>query len=86
MRGSAALHSEYLHIARDAAHRIRERDGDADADRVRFLLESEGTVIEQWSGWSGSIFQADPDYEWTSVGWVPAKHKSSKCRPVRVWK
>ncbi len=86
MEGSAAKNSEYLQIAREAAHRIRLRDGTADADRVRLLLDSEGTELSHWSGWSGSIFQSDPDYHWTAVDWTAAKHKASKCRPVRVWK
>ena len=86
MRGSAALNAGYLRIARDAARRVLARDGDSDADRVRLLLDSEGTELSHWSGWSGSIFHGDPDYKWEAIGWVKAKHKGSKCRPIRVWR
>lgn len=86
MRGSAALNAGYLRIAREAAHRIRKRDGTADADRVRFLLESEGTLLP-WGGWSGSLFPADPDYSWTPTGERPkCKHKGSKNREIKEWR
>ena len=86
MRGSAALNAGYLAIAREAARRIRLRDGTADADRVHLLLESEGTVLPSgW--WWGSLFKCDPDYVWTRTGdWVKSKHKGSKNRETRVWK
>ena len=85
MRGSAALNAPHLRIARDAARRVLARDGTSDADRVRLLLESEGIELSHWSGWSGSIFHGDPARKWEAVGWVKAKHKGSKCRPIRVW-
>jgi len=86
MRGSAALNAGYLRVARDAAHRVLERDGDSDADRVRLLLESEGIKLPWTSGWPGSIFSADPDYEWTTVRRAKSKHKGGKCREIRVWR
>ena len=86
MRGSAALHATWLRIARTEARLILKQDGTADADRVRLSLESKGTEFAYWSGWSGSIFPADPAYQWTAIDWVKAKHKASKNRPVRVWK
>ncbi len=86
MRGSAALNAPYLRIARDAARRVLARDGTSDADRVRLLLESEGTELQWNGGWPGSIYQSDPARKWEAVGWVKAKHKGSKCRPIRVWR
>ena len=85
MRGSAALNAGYLRIAREAAWRVLQRDGDADADRVRLLLESEGTVLPWTSGWPGSIFAADPDHDWMTVRRAKSRHKGGKCREIRVW-
>lgn len=86
MRGSAALNAGYLRIARDAARRVLQRDGDADADRVRLLLESEGTELPWTSGWPGSIFSADPDHDWTTVRRAKSTHKGGKWREIRVWR
>ncbi len=86
MRGSAALNAPSLRIARDAAWRVLVRDGDSDADRVRLLLESEGTELPWTSGWPGSIYPGDPDHDWVTVRRVKSKHKGGKCREIRVWK
>ena len=86
MRGSAALHAGHLCIAREAAMRVLARDGDADADRVRRLLEAEGTELPWTSGWPGSIFSADPGHAWVTVRRAKSTHKGGKCREIRVWK
>lgn len=85
MRGSAAKNAEYLAIARLAAQVVVARDGDADADRVRLYLEDQGTVLPS-GGWWGSLFQADPGHEWTTVGRTKCKHKGGKSREIRVWR
>lgn len=84
MKGSAAVNAEYLAIAREAAHRIRLRDGDCDADRVRLLLEDEGTVLPSGNWW-GSLFKGG-GYQWRQTGrWVKCKHKGSHGRKTQVW-
>ena len=84
MRGSASLNAGYLRITREAARRIRLRDGTADADRVRLLLDSEGTELPG-GGWWGSLFPSDPDYRWTVAGHVNSKRKGSRCSEIKVW-
>ncbi len=85
MRGSAALNAGYLRIARDAAKRVLARDGTSDADRVRLLLDSEGTELPG-SGWWGSLFVADPDYRWAVAGHVNTKRKGSRSSEIKTWR
>ena len=83
MKGSAAKNSEYLRMAREVARRVLARDGDVDADRVRFELEARGLVLPS-GGWWGSLFAGD---EWTWTGkLVACKHKGSRARQIKLWR
>lgn len=83
MKGSAAKNSEFLEIARESARRVLARDGDVDADRVRFELEARGLVLPS-GGWWGSLFAGD---EWTWTGkLVACKHKGSRARQIKLWR
>lgn len=73
----------YVALARWAAQRIALREGDADIERVRELLERNRCRIT-YGNWCGTVFNPK---DWECTGrWVKCRHVGSRARVVRVWK
>ena len=82
MAAAAGSNASKLEMARAAALRVAQRDGTADADRVREELAGRGLTFE-WGNWAGSIFKTG---EWEQAGWTQAKLEGGHAWAIRVWR